>query len=111
MPAERRTIVVTGAAGFVGFHLAHRLDDIVEALVRVTDRPAAPNSAWSSDAPDPGTSAAPYRIYNIGNHAPVKLTEFIVLLEKAIGKKQRSTSFRCSQATWWKPLLMLMIGA
>jgi len=47
------------------------IDDIVEGVVRVIDRPAAPNPLWSGDHPDPGSSAAPYRIYNIGNNRPV----------------------------------------
>jgi UDP-glucuronate 4-epimerase len=63
------------------------IDDIVEALVRVGDKPAAPNPDWRGDAPDPATSTAPYRIYNIGNHTPVKLMHLIEVIEKAIGKK------------------------
>jgi len=63
------------------------IDDIVEGVVRVTDRVPAGNPAWSGDAPDPGTSRAPYRIYNIGNHAPVELLHLIGLLEAALGRK------------------------
>jgi UDP-glucuronate 4-epimerase len=63
------------------------IDDIVEGVIRVHDRPATPNPAWSSDAPDPGTSSAPARVYNIGNHSPVELLRFIEVLEEAIGKK------------------------
>jgi UDP-glucuronate 4-epimerase len=63
------------------------IDDIVEGVVRVADRVAAPNSAWSGDAPDPGTSLAPYRIYNIGNHQPVELLYFIEVLEKCLGQQ------------------------
>ncbi len=62
------------------------IDDIVEGVVRTCDRPAAPNPEWSGDAPDPGTSRAPYRIYNIGNHHPVELERFIALIEAALGK-------------------------
>ncbi|MDY6849601.1 MAG: NAD-dependent epimerase [Thermodesulfobacteriota bacterium] len=63
------------------------IDDIVEGVVRVTDNTAAPNPDWSSDTPDPGTSAAPYRNYNIGNNSPVELMHLIETLEKALGKK------------------------
>lgn len=63
------------------------VDDIVEALLRVGDKPAAPNPAWNSDAPDPATSNAPYRVYNIGNHSPVELLRVIELLEERLGKK------------------------
>ncbi len=62
------------------------IDDIVEGLVRVTDQPARPNPEWSGDNPDPGTSAAPYRVYNIGNNKPVELMHLIETLEKALGK-------------------------
>jgi len=63
------------------------IDDIVEGVMRVADNVAAPNPAWSGDAPDPGTSMAPYRIYNIGNHSPVELMHLIEVLETALGKK------------------------
>ena len=63
------------------------IDDIVEGVIRTLDRTATPNSAWSSDRPDPGTSSAPARIYNIGNHQPVELLRFIEVLENALGKK------------------------
>lgn len=63
------------------------VDDIVEGVVRVMKQPAVPDPRWSSAAPDPSGSSAPYRIYNIGNRRPVKLTRFIELLEGAIGKK------------------------
>ncbi len=62
------------------------IDDIVEAVVRVGDKPAAPDPAWSGDKPDPATSNAPYRIFNIGNHSPVKLMKLIQILEDKIGK-------------------------
>jgi len=63
------------------------VDDIVEGLVRTLGRPAAPNPEWSGDAPDPGTSTAPYRVYNIGNNQPVELMEMIETLEEALGRK------------------------
>ena len=65
------------------------VDDIVEGVIRVTDRIAAPNPTWSSDAPDPGSSSAPYKIYNIGNNNPVELMKFIEVLEDALGKKAK----------------------
>lgn len=61
------------------------IDDIVEGVVRVLDSPPQPNSDWSSDCPDPASSAAPYRIYNIGNHRPVDLLHFITVLENSLG--------------------------
>ncbi|MCP9456111.1 MAG: NAD-dependent epimerase [Nitrospira sp.] len=63
------------------------IDDIVEGVIRVLDRPAKPDPSWSGDHPDPGTSSAPSRVYNIGNHRPVDLLHFIEILEQAIGKK------------------------
>lgn len=62
------------------------IDDIIEGVVRVTDQPARPNPEWSGDNPDPGTSAAPYRVYNIGNNNPVELMHMIETLEKSLGK-------------------------
>ncbi|GLI39677.1 NAD-dependent epimerase [Geobacter hydrogenophilus] len=62
------------------------IDDIVEGVMRVMDRTASPNPAWSGDRPDSGTSYAPYRIYNIGNNSPVELLTFIETIEKCIGK-------------------------
>ena len=63
------------------------VDDIVEGVIRVTDRIAPANPDWNGDQPDPGTSAAPYRLYNIGNNNPVELMDLIATLEKALGKK------------------------
>lgn len=63
------------------------IDDIVEGVIRTLDRPAQPDPAWSGERPDPGTSSAPYRLYNIGNHQPVDLLRFIEVLEQALGKK------------------------
>jgi UDP-glucuronate 4-epimerase len=61
--------------------------DIVEGIVRASDRPAKPNPDWDSAHPDPSTSSAPYAIYNIGSSAPVSLGAYIEALENAIGKK------------------------
>jgi UDP-glucuronate 4-epimerase len=63
------------------------IDDIVEGIVRTMDHVAAPSSAWTGDAPDPGTSAAPYRLYNIGNNQPVELLEMIAILERCLGRE------------------------
>jgi len=63
------------------------VDDIIEGVVRVIDNIAAPDPAWRSDTPDPATSYAPYRIYNIGNNNPVKLMRYINALEDCLGKK------------------------
>ncbi len=63
------------------------IDDIVEGVVRVIARPAAPNPLWRADAPDSASSPAPYRLYNIGNHSPVELMRFIGLLEESLGRK------------------------
>lgn len=62
------------------------IDDIVDGVLRVLDRPAAPNPNWDSSAPDPGSSTAPWRIYNIGNSQPVELLEYIGALERALGR-------------------------
>jgi len=63
------------------------IDDIVEGVVRVLDRPPHSNPQCSGAQPDPGTSSAPYCLYNIGNHQPVELLRFIEVLEEALGKK------------------------
>jgi UDP-glucuronate 4-epimerase len=65
------------------------IDDIVEGVVRVTDRTAMPDPRWSGDAPDPATSRAPYRLYNIGNNSPVQLGRMIEVLEEALGRTAR----------------------
>ena len=62
------------------------VDDIVEGLMRILDRPAPPNEQWNSDQPDPGSSKAPWRVYNIGNNAPVQLMRYIAAIEEALGK-------------------------
>ncbi|WP_216320881.1 NAD-dependent epimerase [Deinococcus aestuarii] len=61
------------------------IDDVVEGVARVARRPAAPDPAWSGEHPDPATSRAPYRLYNVGNHQPVELTDLIATLERALG--------------------------
>ncbi len=63
------------------------IDDIVEGVVRVLDKPATSNPEWSGDHPDSGSSMAPWRIFNIGNNNPVDLMDYIEALENALGKK------------------------
>lgn len=63
------------------------VDDIVEGVIRVADTIPASNSAWRGDQPDPGTSYAPFRLYNIGNNSPVELMRFIETLEERLGKQ------------------------
>jgi len=62
------------------------IDDIVEGVVRICDHTAAPNPEWDSDNPDPATSKAPYRLYNIGNHNPVELMHLIGTIEQQLGR-------------------------
>jgi len=61
------------------------IDDIVGGVIRVMENPPKPNPDWRSEAPDPGTSYAPYRIYNIGNNQPVELMEFVKVIEETLG--------------------------
>lgn len=63
------------------------IDDIVEGVIRTLDNVAKPNPQWSGMSPEPGTSASPYRIYNIGSNNPVELSRFIEVLEDCLGKK------------------------
>ena len=62
------------------------VDDVVESVVRLIDKPAAADPSWSGDNPDPSRSAAPWRIYNIGNNQPVDVPHVVDLLEKALGR-------------------------
>ena len=63
------------------------IDDIVEGVVRVLDQPAQSNLVWNGAKPDPGSSTAPWRVYNIGNSSPVELMDYIKALEKSLGRK------------------------
>jgi UDP-glucuronate 4-epimerase len=63
------------------------VDDIAEGVVRALDRIATPDPDWNSDDPDPATSSAPYRVYNIGNNRPVELSHYIETLELCLGRK------------------------
>src|SRR5258708_22395774 len=62
------------------------IDDIVEGVVRVLDHVPTPNPSWPREHPDPATSYAPYRVFNIGNNQPVPLLDCIAALERALGK-------------------------
>jgi UDP-glucuronate 4-epimerase len=62
------------------------VDDVTTAVVKLIDHLPEPNAAWSGDDPDPATSRAPWRVYNIGNHTPVELTEVVRLIEEAVGR-------------------------
>jgi UDP-glucuronate 4-epimerase len=62
------------------------VDDIVEGVIRASDRPAEPDPDWDPLRPDPGASDAPFRLYNIGNNAPVGLEDFVRALEDALGR-------------------------
>tara|TARA_B100001559_G_C16471746_1_gene609353 strand:+ start:75 stop:674 length:600 start_codon:yes stop_codon:yes gene_type:complete len=61
------------------------IDDIIEGVIRVLDKPASPNPSWSGESPDSGTSLSPWRIYNIGNNSPVELMDYIKAIESALG--------------------------
>lgn len=63
------------------------VEDIVEGVIRVNDRPAQANPAWDALKPDPASSNVPFRIFNIGNNSPVKLTEYVAAIEECLGKK------------------------
>jgi len=65
------------------------INDIVEGVIRILDRPAPPNPDWSSEKPDSATSSAPWRVYNIGNNNPVNLMDYISALEEALGKEAK----------------------
>jgi UDP-glucuronate 4-epimerase len=65
------------------------IDDIIEGIIRIVDRPAKSNTSWNGSMPDPGTSSAPWRVYNIGNSNPVELMDYIHAIENALGKKAK----------------------
>ncbi len=65
------------------------IDDIVQGVVRVLDKPARPDAAFDPQQPDPATSTAPYRIFNIGNHQPTPLMDYVAALERALGIQAR----------------------
>jgi UDP-glucuronate 4-epimerase len=65
------------------------VDDIVESIVRLVDRAPSGDPAWNAEDPDPATSAAPHRVYNIGNDSPEEVNRLIALIEEALGKKAK----------------------
>ncbi len=62
------------------------IDDVVESIVRLIPLPAMSNPSWSGDAPDPASSPAPWRVYNIGNSKPIEVLELVAVIEKAVGR-------------------------
>lgn len=91
-PVKFAKAILAGEPIQVFNHGKHRrdftyIDDIVEGLVRVLDQPATANPDWRPDQPDPASSNAPWRIYNIGNNQTVELMDYIAALEAALGKK------------------------
>jgi UDP-glucuronate 4-epimerase len=101
------------------------VDDIAEAVVRVSDRPALPDPDWDPADPDPATSDAPFRLYNIGNGAPVELADFIAALEAALGREAIrelvpaqpgdvpdtwADSSRLARAINWRPATPIALG-
>jgi UDP-glucuronate 4-epimerase len=84
--------IISGEAIQVFNYGKHRrdftyIDDIVEGVIRVMDKPARPNNEWSGDCPDSGSSNAPWRVYNIGNNSPVELMDYITAIEDALNLK------------------------
>lgn len=67
------------------------IDDIAEGVIRAADDVARSDPYWSSDQPDPGRSSAPFRVFNVGNNSPVKLTDYVAALEEALGKRAEVT--------------------
>ena len=65
------------------------IDDIIEGIIRVIDKPANKNDLWDSDKPDPGTSSAPWRVYNIGNNNPIELMDYIQEIEKCLNMRAK----------------------
>ena len=63
------------------------IDDIIAGITGTLDRPALKNAAWDGKKPDPGTSLAPWRVYNIGNQQPIELLDYIAAIEDSLGKK------------------------
>jgi UDP-glucuronate 4-epimerase len=80
------------------------IDDVVEGILKVLDKPAEPDPTWSGKDPKPNTSQAPYRIYNIGNSRPVNLMDFIEAIEETLGKKAEKNFLPMQEgdvpATW-----------
>jgi UDP-glucuronate 4-epimerase len=73
------------------------IDDVVEAILRLARKPAAPNPSWNGGSPDPASSSAPYRLYNIGNHSTIEVLRLIEILEDCL-KKKAERRFIAAQA-------------
>jgi UDP-glucuronate 4-epimerase len=101
------------------------VDDIVDGVIRASDLVAAPDPDWDPANPDPGSSAAPFRLYNIGNNAPVELADFVAALERELGRKAVvelappqpgdvpdtwADSARLTRATGWRPVTPVAEG-
>lgn len=85
------------------------IDDIIEGILRVIDHIPTSNQDWSAQNPDPSSSTAPYKIYNIGNSHPVKLMDFIQAIEGAIGYLQRKYIFRCNREMFIRQMQILWL--
>src|SRR5699024_3993870 len=85
------------------------VDDIVESISRLTKRPAQSNPEWSGANPDPGSSYAPYKVYNIGNNSPVRLMYFIEAIENKLGKTAKKNFFHYKLVMYRKHTQMLRI--
>lgn len=91
-PIKFTKAILAGAAIDVYNYGKHRrdftyIDDIVEGVIRTLDKPAAKNAAWNGKKPDPSSSSAPWRVYNIGQQQPIELLDYIVALESHLGRK------------------------
>lgn len=73
------------------------VDDIVESIARILEKPALPNPEWSGATPDPATSFAPFRVFNIGNNKPVELMRFIEVIEEKLGRKAKKNLISMQQ--------------
>jgi len=82
------------------------IDDIIEGVVRLLNNPPKENKSWDKQAADPGTSCAPYKLYNIGNNNPVELMEFIETIEQKIGKKANKLYLPCKKGMYPKRMPM-----
>ncbi len=85
------------------------IDDVVEGVIRLLDKKPEPKPAWDAINPDPATSSAPYRIYNIGNNQPVELSRFIAALESALGREAQKESLPLQDGDVQKLMRLLMI--
>ena len=85
------------------------VDDVVEAMARIIGRPPQGDADWSGAKPDPSSSKAPWKIYNIGNNKPEELMHVVGLLEQGLGRQAEKHCCRCSRVTCWRPSPMSTI--